>query len=48
MFGRIPENYKNQLNSVLENYDMVSSSAKNKADYVRGLLLIGQHNLNEQ
>ena len=47
MFGRIPDNYKNQLNSVLENYEMISSSAKNKSDYVRGLLLIGQRNLNE-
>ena len=48
MFGKIPDGYKNQLVNVLENYDLISQSPKRKADYIRGLLLIGRYDLNDR
>lgn len=33
---------------MLENYDLISQSPKRKADYIRGLLLIGRYDLNER
>ena len=48
MFGKIPNGDKNQLVRVLENYDLISQSPKRKADYIRGLLLIGRYDLNER
>ena len=48
MFGKIPNGYKSQLVSVLENYDMITQSPKRKADYIRGLLLLGRNDLNER
>ena len=48
MFGKIPDGYQKQLSSVLENYDLISQSPKRKADYIRGLLLMGKLNLNDR
>ena len=46
-FGDIPASYKNQLNSILEDYDVIIASKKNQLDYLKTLLLLGHENLNE-
>ena len=46
-FGEIPASYKNQLNAILEDYDVIIASKKNQLDYLKTLLLLGHENLNE-
>ena len=43
-FNNIPRCYRVQIDSIMEDYDIITSSMKNQVDYLRMALLIGDEN----